>query len=46
MRRNGPARYYGRLMPEERFRLDPEEIARGMRRSPGLLRTVTPGPYN
>jgi hypothetical protein len=29
MRRNGHARYYGRLMPEERFRLDPEEIARG-----------------
>jgi hypothetical protein len=29
MRRNGPARYYGRLMPEGRFRLDPGAMARG-----------------
>ena len=29
MRRDGPARYYGRLMPEERYRLDPEAMARG-----------------
>jgi hypothetical protein len=28
MRRNGPARYYGRLMPEERYRLDPVAMAR------------------
>ncbi len=46
MRRNGPARYYGRLMPEERYRLDPEAMPAGMRRSPGLLRTAAPGPYN
>jgi hypothetical protein len=46
MRRNGPARYYGRLMPEERFRLDPVAMACGDAESPGLLRTVAFGPYN
>ena len=29
MRRNGPARYYGRLISEDRFRSDSEEIAHG-----------------
>jgi hypothetical protein len=33
MRHSGHARYYERLTPEERFRLDVLAMARGIRRS-------------
>jgi hypothetical protein len=42
MRHNGHARYYDRLTPEERFRLDVEAMARGDKEESNLLTRTCP----